>query len=358
MRDGWLVGLVLGFAAVAGGCSSTDEGGGRNLPAVMTGAVAASGGDVGTGGIVDGFTGGVPVTGGDGVLTGGTVMVTGGTPDDGTCGVSRAESQFERQPVDVVWAIDNSLSMIDDFGAVSNGLQTFSDSVASSGADLHIVMVSTFVTTVPPAVSMDTDRYLLRNVDVQSTNAYDVLIADYPNYESFLRANAATHFVVVSDFSPLLITGPAFKTQMEQLLGHSFTFHAITEPALGADYYALAMQTGGIQQPISSDWSTLYDQLQTAVVETAKLPCDVPLQISAMADVNNVQVLFTPEAAAGQQFPKALTDAACGTETAWHFDDNGNPQQVILCPSACELVQQGGGELEVVVGCEPPPILE
>lgn len=274
---------------------------------------------------------------------------------DADCGAFRAESQFERPPIDVIWAIDNSLSMLPQFLNVAAGLADFVAAVEASGADIRVVMVSTFVTTLGPEVQDDTERYLLRPVDVQSTNSFDVLLFDFPNYAPFLRPNAATHVIVVTDFVNTLPRA-AFRDELEKNLGHGFTFHAIAEPLTGADYYALADETGGVKQPIASDWNVVFEQLQSVVVKTAELPCEVPLTVRAGADLENVQVRYLAEAATdAQQLPKAQDEDQCGMAEAWHFDNLESPTAVQLCPGACEGVRERGGSLDIVVGCEPPP---
>ncbi|MDD9946656.1 MAG: VWA domain-containing protein [Myxococcales bacterium] len=276
--------------------------------------------------------------------------------DDTACGAFRADSQFERTPVDVVWAIDNSLSMLPQFLNVADGLNEFTAAVEASGTDMRVVMVSTFVETLPAEVHGDRDRYLLRPVDVQSTNAFDVLLGDFPNFEAFLRPNAATHVIVVTDFVNTL-PRTVFREQLERQLGHGFTFHAIAEPLTGQDYYSLADETGGVKQPIASDWKLVFEQLRSVVVETARLPCQLPLKVSPEADLNNIQVIYSGPEQQDMQLPTAGEATACGTAEAWHFDDAALPKEIVLCPGACEGVQERGGSLEVIVGCEPPPAL-
>ena len=51
--------------------------------------------------------------------------------------------------------------------------------------------------------------------------------------------------------------------------------------------------------------------------------------------------------------PNVLTKAACGTKTAWYYDDNASPTKIVLCPSACAKVQADTEALvDVLFGCK------
>lgn len=284
--------------------------------------------------------------------------MTGGADagqDTDACGSFKAESQFEPAPVDVIWAIDNSLSMAPAVPAVAAGTMTFTSSVTGAGRDMRIVMLSTFVSLLPPAIAEDMERFLLRPVDVQSTNAFDVLLFDFPNYSSFLRPNAVTHIVVVSDFVNTLPRA-TFKSQMESNLGHDFVFHAVAEPLTGVDYYELARETGGIMLPIAGDWGLVFQELEEIVVTTSQLPCEAPLEVRADADLDNVQVLYSQEDTQ-TQLPRAPSEASCGSSDAWYFDDPDDPNAIRLCPDTCARVREQSGSLDIIVGCEPPPVV-
>lgn len=276
-----------------------------------------------------------------------------GTDESAECGSFRAESQFEPAPVDVIWAIDNSPSMLPSVPFVADGMTQFTSSVESSGRDMRIVMLSSFINLLPPAIMQDTERFLLRPTDVQSSNAFDVLLFDFPNYEPFLRPNAVTHIVVVSDFFNTLPRA-SFRMQMESRLGHEFVFHAVADPLVSVDYYELARETGGVMLPIAGDWNVVFDELEEIVVTTAQLPCDAPLEVGDDADFDNVQVRYVSDGD-GRQLPRAADVSQCGTEDAWYFDDPDDPTTVVLCPDTCERVREQSGSLDIVVGCEPPP---
>jgi hypothetical protein len=73
-------------------------------------------------------------------------------------------------------------------------------------------------------------------------------------------------------------------------------------------------------------------------------------------DLNKVRVDFTANGAASTQFPRAMEVASCGANSAWHYDDNNAPTQVVLCPAACAAVEGGGG-LKITLGCMPDQVV-
>jgi hypothetical protein len=306
-------------------------------------------------------------------------------PDDdddnaGGCGSVKAAAELERGPVDIVLALDSSGSMAGQICNVSTNLTAFA---AGVGENAHVVgfyqmgilglttqlLCGTADPLAATPLAMDPDRYFYDSVNVDSWNALTQLNAAFDSYKSFLRPNAATHFVIVSDdeSDPLRggMTATDFKTQMEQKLGHSFYFHAIVADGkdgcrgsnVGTQYLELAAQTGGETLPIcATDWTVLFKQLESAVVSSAPIPCDfaIPAEPSnaGTLDTSAVQVVFTPPGGNEEQFPLATGADKCGAQTAWYYNDPADPTRIELCPAACESVKQGG-DVNIAFGCEP-----
>jgi hypothetical protein len=217
-------------------------------------------------------------------------------------------------------------------------------------------------------LAMDANRYLHRAVNVDSWNALSQLNAQFDSYKDFLRPDAPTHIIVVTDdqSDPFRggMLGADFKVAMEQKLGHPFFFHAIVADGtngclgsgIGTEYLSLADSTGGQKLSIcATDWSVVFKQLEEAVASSAPLPCDFeipPAPSGSNLDPDAVQVVFTPPGGDEAQFPRAGSVDKCGDEVAWHYDDATNPTRVELCPKACEAVKQGGG-VNVAFGCAP-----
>jgi hypothetical protein len=354
------------IALISHGCGASESGVGLGSDPGALG-VGAGGG-----------TGNPAVTATMGVLFDGDGGSTRGpivTVDDDNCGAVRAMADFQSAPVDVIWAIDGSCSMANEIATVADNIANFVSSVEASGADIHVVMLSLADVASGSALAADASRYLWQAAPVQSNNAFAELLSSYdggllglqPGYSGFLRPDAPTHIIVVTDDESDM-PASQFKPMMEGKLGHRFFQHAIASEAIGLgacpgaaapglEYYSLAADTGGEQISIcASDWSSVFERLQTAVVATAEIPCDFPLPASEGKDLANVQVVFTPPAGVEGQFPKAESLSQCGDAEAWAYDDVAAPTKVLLGPAACTTVKSGG-DFEIVFACEPPPVL-
>lgn len=350
LRLGFVVGAI---APMVGGCSAdTGPSSGNYLPG--DGDQNPGDGDQNQG---DGDE-----TPGDGDQNPGDGDQNPGDGDGSECGLIEKEAAIARGPVDMVWAIDSSLSMLDKFINVTNNLAAFADSLQKSGANAKVVMIHGFGTdpVLTSAFGMDPNRYKYLTVGVDSHNALSVYSDQFNNYKSFLRSDAPTHFVVVTDDESSPMTAAAFQTGMEGKLGHDFTFHAIVEDGTcnsflggkGTQYMTLADATGGGKHRVcTADWSGLFKELESAVLESAPLPCDfeVPAPPAGEAlDKDAVLVNFEPTGQSKTEFPKANDAGQCGDKLGWFFSGD----RMELCPNACTLVKKGGA-ISIGFGCQP-----
>ena len=143
------------------------------------------------------------------------------------CATTTAPAVPAVLPADIIWVVDNSLSMQEEVTAVSANLNRFANFIISSGIDAQVVMVSNddptvgdgkYHVCVPPPLSataagvcplgrdLDGERYYHERVTIEGvsssntrTNALTAIVNGYPNYRSRLRPGATTHIVVVSD---------------------------------------------------------------------------------------------------------------------------------------------------------------
>lgn len=98
------------------------------------------------------------------------------------------------------------------------------------------------------------------------------------------------------------------------------------------------------------------------------LPCEVKIPASSGGKIDdddvNVSFSATGDAAASQQFFGVANAAACKTQgPTWYYDNPTAPQNIELCPEACQLAKSSQhGDLNVVFGCTmtipPPPDLK
>jgi hypothetical protein len=321
----------------------------------------------------------------------------------GCVGTAASAPPASNPKVDIVWIVDASASMLDEQLKIGANLSQFAESIAQKNVDAHIVMLTTTAAlpVVCPAVPPDPlagsplagdPRYRFVDTRVDSVNSLDVAVSSFPAYADFLRREAATHFVVVSDDESRykLLATPAERTtaflaDMEQLLGKTFTLHTIssdgptacTDPmcmpdansgicslimlgcgaaAPGATYYSLARATAGLSASIClSDWRSIFEPLSAAVVESAPLPCSFkipPPPTGESLDPTKVNVGYLAPARTDELiFPKVQDQAACAGAAGWHYDRTDQPSEVLLCPETCTQVAVGG-TINLAFGCE------
>jgi hypothetical protein len=175
---------------------------------------------------------------------------------------------------------------------------------------------------------------------------------------------------VVSDDESRPMQAPAFKMEMERLLGHPFYFHAIVADgqnlclgaAVGTQYLALADVTMGQKLSLcEQDWSVLFKKLEEAVAASAPLPCEFDVPPAPMGQTfskDKVSVVYTAQGASAAPFPFANDESACGDRPGWHYDTkDAQPKRIQFCPAACTQVRTGG-KISIAFGCKPPIVLE
>jgi hypothetical protein len=300
---------------------------------------------------------------------------------DGTCAAIEKEADLVRPPVDIVVALDTSGSMAPQVCNVSTNLTKFADNVGATTrvaavyqmgfvlGTLTTALCGVYDPLAATALSKDAARYLHVNTEVDSNNALSALIEQFPTYSKFLRPGSPTHFLVVSDDESRPMQAPAFKTEMERLLGHPFYFHAIVADgqnlclgaAVGTQYLTLADMTMGQKLSLcEQDWSVLFKKLEEAVAASAPLPCEFdvpPAPTGQTFNKNEVSVVYTAQGGSAAPFPRAKDKGACADKQGWHYDSFDQPKRIEFCPAACTQVR-AGGKIAIAFGCQPPVILE
>jgi len=96
------------------------------------------------------------------------------------------------------------------------------------------------------------------------------------------------------------------------------------------------------------------DALNT--IQGTALGCiySIPQPDMGTPDYGKVNVEYTPgDGGPTQTIPKVTGPEDCPTDSyAWHYDDNNNPTQIVLCEFACsELSSDLMGQIDIVLGC-------
>jgi hypothetical protein len=331
---------------------------------------------------------------GPGSAAGATGSAGGGAPgtvtDAEACAAvtERTEPRLVEHVVskaDIIWVVDSSGSMGDEAANVQASLNAFVQRVESAHIDVHVVMLTRqgFV-QVPPPLGTDAARFQFVDVEVGSNDTLQVLLDQLPSYRDFLRTDAATHFIVVTDDESYLLA-PDFETMMTARLGHPFVFNAIASEDLsgypicnsfvgqacgagiiagaaapGCQHYALADTTGGAKISIctpAAQWPDLIaGTLGTVVVESIPepLPCSYAIPeppTGETLDIEKVNVEHTPMGGPTVTFGRIDGPDLCTDREGWYYDRPDAPAEMRLCPAACERVSVGG-DIRIVLGCE------
>ncbi|MEM9069832.1 MAG: hypothetical protein AAGE52_15070 [Myxococcota bacterium] len=279
-------------------------------------------------------------------------------------------------PVDIIWALDSSLSMVDDAERMRDNIEIFWESITEANVDARVIFLSErgYAPGAPGGYSR---RYFEIPREVDSWNALAEMSAAWRDYSRYLRADAITHFIVVSDDDSLAMEWEDFQAGMRELLGRDFFFHAVASERVmptpsnprgvcstptssafrpGYEYIELTDATGGLFLSIcNEDWSELFTLLSERIAIRIPLPCGYTLPLPPPAGVEYIPDRFTllwqlPDEAGPRVIPRAGEgEDDCG-DGWWYFDGSDRVQ---LCPSTCEEVEALGGRVEIDLGCDP-----
>ena len=303
-------------------------------------------------------------------------MGDGGIPDDfgdeppamvpeEDCAADDYEAEEASRPADIIFAVDASGSMRGEARAVQDQLNRFASEVLATEVDPHVIMITSpsFV-TVPPPLGTDAEHFLMIPEHVGSHSALARVVELFPRYSSFLRPNAVTHIVIVTDDESSM-RGADFSARMQMNLGHEFVLHAIASPrprcsgaaAPGDIYYQLAAETSGVTHPIcTGDWTAVFDAIAIAVNERASLPCSLSIPEvpeGSSWDPMRVNVDYRPGGMGdAETLPFVPDEASCDRRGGWYYDHPTEMTTIHLCPNSCDRITSDVmGTLQVRVGC-------
>jgi hypothetical protein len=151
---------------------------------------------------------------------------------DAACSRSGVAAEIERLPVDIIWIVDNSISMAPAIDQVIRGLNDFAGLIGSRGLDYRVVMLSLrnvqrnvtvpegrrYAVCIPAPLAGDArcgngPRFFHSSVDVRSTQPLEQILGTLGQtmgytaadprggepWREFLRPEASKTFVVVTD---------------------------------------------------------------------------------------------------------------------------------------------------------------
>jgi hypothetical protein len=323
--------LRRGFACLtlsALGCSASAG----DLPGSPQGPAGGSSGTMGTGATGSGS----PGAGGDAIIDLGGGPGPGPVGDGEECAgvVNRAEKRAGGK-ADIIFALDNSGSMLGEALAVQSNLNTFSQLIVDSQIDAHVVMISSGPPTPPPGCdpndpfacllagiiglvgtfvgpygvciepplgapgacpdgddSNPATGYLHVFEEVASRNALSKIQETYSRWQHMLRPDAAKTFVVITDddnrapptideFTTWVDAQPVFASAIWRFSGVYCLTDGSNCARAGEDYNILVPQTGGVagnmanfsDQTINQEFAAVFNSLADAIIADA-VPVD------------------------------------------------------------------------------------
>ncbi len=194
-----------------------------------------------------------------------------------------------RPPVDIIWFIDTSGSMVEETANLNANLNRFATSLAMSGLDYRVIMIgrrgmgSLLVCVPPPLASAncgDAARFRHVNISVASTDGLSRAVQAYPMFSNFLRPDSQKYFVAVTDDESTM-TAAAFTTTVNAWPGfRGFVFNSIVGyesradcPTLarrGGVYITLTAQTMGDKARVCDrDWSAIFTSFAMNIARRA-----------------------------------------------------------------------------------------
>jgi hypothetical protein len=320
---------------------------------------------------------------------------TGGVMEGGECAAVSQTATNKFVPVDIIWALDTSDSMVSELQAVEDNMNQFASKILNQGIDVHVVVIakpgepdggSIFnpdpgICIGPPLATgscpggSKPPSYQHVEEGVGSNNALNKIINLYPQYKPALRQNAVKYFAVVSDDDAT--DGPnssaaAFTSSVNSLdpgwfdvwkffgvfcTGSCGVFLACADT--GDVYNALVAQTGGVAGDLcggnSNGFTPVFDALAQTVVEGKQLDCawDIPPPpMGEQFEKDKVNVSFTPSQAPAETIYHVSAEADCGPQGGWFYDDNASPTEVKVCPTTCSVIQADKeGKIDILFGC-------
>jgi hypothetical protein len=303
-------------------------------------------------------------------------------------------AENQRGPADIIFALDNSGSMVEEAGFVQENMNGFSQQIVAASVDARVVVISGYprermgpgppnngvCIDAPlgsggcPTADTNLPGFLHVNQGVDSNNALELVIASFPEYRDTLRPEAQKHLVVVTDDESNLsaTAAKAGLLALDPPTFDRFIFHGIfafsagngdqcegLAAAEGAQYRELAQDTGGVSSDLClQDFEPVFARLAEEVVGRARLACqwEIPPPPSGTSfDPALTNVRFSSPTIGSRDVARSVSASDCAAARdgwAWHYDDEESPGNIMLCPDACALIQsESDATVDVELGC-------
>lgn len=331
------------------------------------------------------------------------------------CRSISAEAKQTYSPVDIVFAVDTSGSMVDEAAQVQSNINNFSQQIIDSGIDAHVVMLAADPFLILPGICVpaplgsgmcpaDTKlpNYFHYSIPtppgpIESVDGARKLVELFPIYEAHLRTDVRKYIVIVTDddsrnnpdssgdagiydnnpngfiadytaVDPMMSDAMGNRTwKMSGLYAYSMCANSAQ---VGLVWEDIIDTTGGVSGDIcncnignpacTATFQTVFDQLAEQIIDGSEpIPCQWQIPeppMGEMLDPDLVNVEFI-DIADGVPEPIYHVENAAACDPViggWYYDDNDTPKNIILCPVSCDDVSAAaeGSEINLLFGCE------
>ena len=130
----------------------------------------------------------------------------------------------------------------------------------------------------------------------------------------------------------------------------------------GTGYQGLSVLTDALRWPTcrNDDFNAMFQAIADGVIAGAQLSCEweiPPPPPGEMFNPDKVNVRYTPGAGSPRDVLFAGSEADCGPQGGWYYDDPTNPTVVKVCPATCDEIRvDNSGKIDVLFGCDTNPI--
>ena len=319
-----------------------------------------------------------------------------GDGDPNECAAVSETAQNQLLPVDIIFAIDTSGSMVEEKNFVQQNMNLFSQQIFLANIDSHVVMIAEASPDGPcinvPLGSgqcpMDTKLpdYLHVFETVGSSDALSKIISTQPQWTTSIRPGSVKHLVVVSDDDSSLDAASfdamfkAIDPDYDDYFFHAIVAYENPDPLecfamtsgccaglipLSADvgqvYLDLAQLTGGVTGDLcEQQFGPVFNQIAQSVVGTTPLACewDIPDPPEGESfDPGKVNVALTLDGV-DEDVYFVTSEADCGAGDGWYYyPDTQNPETIRVCPATCARIQDAeDASVDILFGCATVPV--
>jgi Mg-chelatase subunit ChlD len=315
---------------------------------------------------------------------GGGINLDGGMNDgnemlDDASVCSGTEAQASLIPLDMIVLLDRSGSMSGTkWDTVTVALEAFFQDPASAGIGAGLVyfpndmaddcVYSDYANLdVPIGTLPGNASALVTSIDnngpTGATPTYGALKGALFAATSYQDAhpNHKVILVIATDGDPTecSITD---STQIANLASAAYNYNGVQTYAIAVPGSTLSnldkiAAAGGTTKAYDVTNDIMQFSAKMAEIRSSALSCELaipPPPMGETLDPAKVNVVYTPgNMTAPKTLPNVLSQAQCGTKSAWYYDNNTTPTKIILCPAACQKVQADStANISVKFGCK------